>query len=29
MIQKVVDGVSSDWQWYTQFGALERRLLLA
>ena len=27
MIQKVVDGVSSDWQWYTQFGALERRLL--
>ena len=27
VIQKVVDGVSSDWQWYTQFGALERRLL--
>ena len=27
MIQKVVDGVSSDWQWYTAFGALERRLL--
>ena len=26
VIQKVVDGVSSDWQWYTQFGALERRL---
>jgi dimethylaniline monooxygenase (N-oxide forming) len=27
VIQKVVDGVSSDWQWYTQFGALERRML--
>ncbi len=27
MIQKVVDGVPSDWQWYTLFGALERRLL--
>jgi dimethylaniline monooxygenase (N-oxide forming) len=27
VIQKVVAGVSSDWQWYTQFGALERRLL--
>jgi dimethylaniline monooxygenase (N-oxide forming) len=27
VIQKVVDGVSSDWQWYTRFGALERRLL--
>ena len=27
VIQKVVDGVSSDWQWYTMFGALERRLL--
>jgi dimethylaniline monooxygenase (N-oxide forming) len=27
VIQKVVDGVSSDWQWYTQFGAIERRLL--
>ncbi len=27
VIQKVVDGVSSDWQWYTAFGALERRLL--
>ena len=26
VIQKVVDGVSSDWQWYTLFGALERRL---
>jgi hypothetical protein len=25
VIQKVVDGVSSDWQWYTAFGALERR----
>jgi len=27
VIQKVVDGVSSDWQWYTLFGALERRWL--
>ncbi len=27
VIQKVVDGVSSDWQWYTLFGALERRVL--
>ncbi len=27
VIQKVVKGVSSDWQWYTAFGALERRLL--
>src|SRR3954447_9378400 len=27
VIRKVVDGVSSDWQWYTLFGALERRLL--
>jgi cation diffusion facilitator CzcD-associated flavoprotein CzcO len=27
VISKVVDGVSSDWQWYTQFGALERRML--
>jgi dimethylaniline monooxygenase (N-oxide forming) len=27
VIQKVVDGVSSDWQWYTMFGALERRHL--
>ena len=27
VIRKVVDGVSSDWQWYTAFGALERRLL--
>ena len=26
VIRKVVDGVSSDWQWYTLFGALERRL---
>jgi dimethylaniline monooxygenase (N-oxide forming) len=25
VIQKVVDGVSSDWQWFTAFGALERR----
>jgi cation diffusion facilitator CzcD-associated flavoprotein CzcO len=29
VIQKVVDGVSSDWQWYTMFGALERRALAA
>jgi hypothetical protein len=29
VIQKVVDGVSSDWQWYTLFGALERRYLSA
>jgi hypothetical protein len=29
VIQKVVEGVSSDWQWYTLFGALERRLLPA
>jgi dimethylaniline monooxygenase (N-oxide forming) len=29
VIQKVVDGVSSDWQWYTLFGAVERRLLPA
>jgi dimethylaniline monooxygenase (N-oxide forming) len=27
VIQKVVDGVSSDWQWYTLYGALERRCL--
>jgi dimethylaniline monooxygenase (N-oxide forming) len=27
VIQKNVDGVSSDWQWYTAFGALERRHL--
>ena len=27
MIQKVVEGVSSDWQWYTLFGAIERRML--
>ncbi len=27
VIQKVVDGVSSDWQWYTMAGALERRSL--
>jgi hypothetical protein len=27
VIQKVVEGVSSDWQWYTAFGALERRHL--
>lgn len=27
VIEKNVDGVSSDWQWYTAFGALERRML--
>ena len=27
VIRKVVDGVSSDWQWYTAFGALERARL--
>jgi cation diffusion facilitator CzcD-associated flavoprotein CzcO len=27
VIQKVVDGVASDWQWYSMFGALERRHL--
>ena len=27
VIRKNVGGVSSDWQWYTMFGALERRLL--
>jgi hypothetical protein len=27
VMQKVVDGVSSDWQWYTLYGALERRFL--
>jgi dimethylaniline monooxygenase (N-oxide forming) len=27
VIQKNVDGVSSDWQWFTAFGALERRHL--
>ena len=27
VIQKVVDGVSSDWHWYTAFGAIERRML--
>jgi dimethylaniline monooxygenase (N-oxide forming) len=25
ILQKVAAGVSSDWQWYTEFGALERR----
>jgi dimethylaniline monooxygenase (N-oxide forming) len=29
VIQKVVDGVSSDWQWYTLAAALGRRLLPA
>ena len=29
VIQKVLDGVSSDWQWYTLAGALERRHLPA
>lgn len=27
MIQKVANGIPSDWQWYTMFGALERRYL--
>jgi dimethylaniline monooxygenase (N-oxide forming) len=27
VVQKNVDGVSSDWQWFTAFGALERRHL--
>ncbi len=27
VLQKVVDGVSSDWQWYTHVGALQRSLL--
>jgi dimethylaniline monooxygenase (N-oxide forming) len=27
VIQKVVDGVPSDWQWYSQFGVLLRRSL--
>ncbi len=27
VLQKVVDGVSSDWQWYTHVGALRRRAL--
>jgi dimethylaniline monooxygenase (N-oxide forming) len=27
VLQKVVNGVSSDWQWYTLYGALERRFL--
>ena len=27
VLQKVVDGVSSDWQWYTHVGALRRRTL--
>ena len=27
VLSKVVDGVSSDWQWYTEFGARERRHL--
>jgi cation diffusion facilitator CzcD-associated flavoprotein CzcO len=27
VLQKVVDGVSSDWQWYTHVGALRRRVL--
>lgn len=26
-IEKVTDGISSDWRWYTLFGALERRHL--
>ncbi len=27
VLQKVVDGVPSDWQWYTYFDALQRRTL--
>ena len=27
ILQKVVDGVPSDWQWYTHFTALQRRRL--
>ena len=27
MLQKNVHGVSSDWQWYTQFGVLQRRVM--
>lgn len=27
VIEKRVDGISSDWQWYTMFGGLERTLL--
>jgi len=29
VLQKVSGGVSSDWQWYTQVGALRRRMLPA
>jgi dimethylaniline monooxygenase (N-oxide forming) len=29
VLQKVVDGVASDWQWYTQFSAMQRRVLPA
>ena len=29
VIRKNVDGVSSDWQWYTELGALQRRELPA
>jgi dimethylaniline monooxygenase (N-oxide forming) len=29
VLQKVVDGVPSDWQWYTQFSALQRRAMTA
>ena len=27
VLSKVVDGVSSDWQWYTEFGVRERQRL--
>ena len=27
VIRKIVDGVLSDWRWFTLYGALERRLL--
>ena len=29
ILQKVVDGVPSDWQWYSHFGSLQRRNLPA
>ena len=29
VLQKVVDGVSSDWQWYTQYGAWQREAMSA
>lgn len=29
VLQKNVDGVASDWQWYTHFGAIQRRAMPA